>query len=343
MEAWAKSVIHRRTDTLGLLGSSAIIPAGKRYLHNQRIGLVEFSGLTNIDRKFLFYLFNSKPIRKIISNEAAGTKVRHTSPKKLLGIEVSLPSIEEQRRIAEILGTWDRAIETTQKLITASEAQKKALMQQLLTGQKRLPGFKGEWREVQLGEVVEIDPETLGSATPLGFYMQYISLSEVTSGEIEKELPRISFAEAPSRARKVVTKGYLLVSTVRPNLQGFAKVRRTDNDLVASTGFAVLRARTKTNIDFVFHWLFCERITKQLHALVAGSNYPAVTTNEVSALRIDCPSPEEQFAIAQILNDADCVISSLRAKFQTLKTEKAALMQQLLTGKRRVNVKEMAA
>ncbi len=258
-------------------------------------------------------------------------------------IPVNLPPIEEQRRIAEILGTWDRAIETTEKLIAASEAQKKALMQQLLTGQKRLPGFDGDWRETRLGEVVHVDPQSIGSNTDPDFKLCYISLSEIVGGEIAADLPSMTFSDAPSRARKVVQRDDLLMSTVRPNLQGFAKVVRSDSNLIASTGFAVLRAPSPTNIDFVFHWLFSEAATRQLHGLVAGSNYPALTTNEVKALRVRCPEHTEQSAIADVLNSAAQTVSFLRNKRDAQQQEKAALMQQLLTGKRRVNVKEMAA
>ncbi|MEH6809005.1 MAG: restriction endonuclease subunit S [Hyphomonas oceanitis] len=258
-------------------------------------------------------------------------------------IPVDLPPIEEQRRIAEILATWDRAIDTTEKLIVASEAQKKALMQQLLTGEKRLPGFEGKWLAIKLSAAVQVDPETLSEATSPDFGFRYISLSEVADGEVANKLSQMRFGNAPSRARKIVRQGDIIMSTVRPNLQGFAKIRRSDADLVASTGFAVLRATPKADIDFILHWLFSESVSRQLHGLVAGSNYPAVSTKEVKALELYCPPLDEQRAVALRLNIADRNATILRQKLQTLRTEKAALMQQLLTGKRRVNIKEMAA
>jgi type I restriction enzyme, S subunit len=264
-------------------------------------------------------------------------------PKDFGMIPVILPPIGEQRRIAEILSTWDRAIAVQEQLVANARAQKKALMQTLLTGtKKRLPGFKGEWKMKLFKHVVSIDQDSLGQNTPPDFEFRYISLSDVSSGSIANNLPSHTFSEAPSRARRKLKLGDILMATVRPNLQAFARVQSAQSDCIASTGFSVLSAKRDHNADYVYHYLFSEHITGQIDALVVGSSYPAINSADVANLAIHCPEKAEQDAIAQVLNDSDETVISGETKLSILKREKSALMQQLLTGKRRVKVEANA-
>src|SRR5262249_32000650 len=131
-----------------------LIPASGRYLHNQRLGLVIELREAELDRYFLFHLLNSQPIRKQISVTAGGTKVRHSSPAKILDVTFYWLPLPEQKRIAAILSTWDRAIEATGKMIAAKQRRQAALMQHVLSGKVRLPGFaQAHWRVCELGEV----------------------------------------------------------------------------------------------------------------------------------------------------------------------------------------------
>lgn len=125
----------------GLLGSSALIPESGRYLHNQRIGLIVDLNEKHVDKPFLYHLFNSKLVRRQIAATASGTKVRHTSPSRIYDVVVMMPPMAEQRYIADVLTTWDRAIDLTARLITAKQQRKRGLMQQLLTGRRRFQRF----------------------------------------------------------------------------------------------------------------------------------------------------------------------------------------------------------
>jgi type I restriction enzyme, S subunit len=272
-------------------------------------------------------------------------EIQKTSGQQNLTIEtckqipVLLPPLSEQRRIAEILSTWDQAIAVQERLVANARAQKKALMQTLLTGtKKRLPGFKGEWKMKLFKHVVSIDQDSLGQNTPPDFEFRYISLSDVSSGSIANNLPSHTFSEAPSRARRKLKLGDILMATVRPNLQAFARVQSAQSDCIASTGFSVLSAKRDYSAGYVYHYLFSEHITGQIDALVVGSSYPAINSADVANLAIHCPEIAEQDAIAQVLNASDETIISGETKFSILKREKSALMQQLLTGKRRVKV-----
>ncbi|MBE4475983.1 hypothetical protein HJ008_21430 [Vibrio parahaemolyticus] len=151
------------------------------------------------------------------------------------------------------------------------------------------------------------------------------------------------FSAAPSRARRVLQDGDILMSTVRPNLKGFAKVTSCYADCIASTGFAVLTPKKKVSGDYIYQYIFSAHVTGQIDSLVVGSNYPAINSSDVSGLKVYCPAFEEQQKIASVLTAADKEIELLEAKLAHLKQEKKALMQQLLTGKRRVKVAETEA
>ena len=297
--------------------------------------------LGKVDIDFLTYLFKTKYGKELLGLASPGGAGRNKTlgQSEFLKIRIHVPPIAEQRRIAEILSTWDRAIAVQERLLANARAQKKALMQTLLTGtKKRLPGFKGEWKMKLFKHVVSIDQDSLGQNTPPDFEFRYISLSDVSSGSIANNLPSHTFSEAPSRARRKLKLGDILMATVRPNLQAFARVQSAQSDCIASTGFSVLSAKRDHSADYVYHYLFSEHITGQIDALVVGSSYPAINSTDVASLAIHCPEKTEQDAIAQVLNVSDETVISGETKLSLLKREKSALMQQLLTGKRRVKV-----
>jgi type I restriction enzyme S subunit len=125
----------------GLLGSSALIPRSGVYLHNQRLGLVQIRDQKQADQHFIYYLFNSKPVRQQIRGSASGTKIRHTAPSRIADVKVSVPSLPIQRRIAGILSAYDELIENSQRRIKILEAMARALYREWFV-HFRFPGFE---------------------------------------------------------------------------------------------------------------------------------------------------------------------------------------------------------
>ena len=142
----------------GLLGSALFVPENRKYLHNQRLGLVQIIRQERVCLEFLYLFFNAPSSRRQITEQSTGTKVKHTSPDRLCSVIGLIPPLPEQKKIAQILSTWDKTISTTEQLLANSQQQKKALMQQLLTGKKRLLDnngvrFSGEWKKSTLGNL----------------------------------------------------------------------------------------------------------------------------------------------------------------------------------------------
>ena len=167
------------------------------------------------------------------------------------------------------------------------------------------------WQEVRLGEVAEIDRFSLGLKTDPDLTFKYISLADVESGKVTNSLKNYRFADAPSRARRIVVKGDILISTVRPNLQGFALVGDDHKDCIASTGFAVVTPGKTVDGAYLFQCLFGPQLRVQFDKLVVGSNYPAINSNDVKNLRLLLPSLPKQRRIANILRTWDEAIEKL--------------------------------
>lgn len=316
--------------TAGVVGRSAISAA-----INQAVLAVEPSD--RVDSVFLEYSLRFKASESLHLTQGGQPNFSAEIVKKF---SILLPPLPEQVKIASILSEWDDSLFTLSKLIEAKRQQKRGLAEQLLTGKRRLKGFSGEWEEKELGQVAEIDSDSLGQNTDQDYQFHYLSLSEVNRGQITFPNEKISFSEAPSRARRKVRQGDVLLGTVRPNLQAFAILKNQVADLIVSTGFSAIRAHEFSDSEFIYQSLYSSNITQQIDNLITGSNYPAISSADVKKLKLNCPPLPEQQAIASVLSTLDAEISSLEALKASVQGQKRGLMDLLLTGKVRVKVEE---
>lgn len=187
-----------------------------------------------------------------------------------------------------------------------------------------------EWKEEILENLVVVDPEHLSLSTDEDFAFFYIDISSVSEGHIDYPVSQIKFKGSPSRARKTLKLNDVLMSTVRPNLKSFAKFNRVSKfNFVASTGFAILRAKQETDIDFIYHNLFSEKVERQIQTLVVGSNYPAINSSDVRKLIFGVPDYQTQRKIARILSTADAVIEKTQAAIAKYKAIKQGMLHDL--------------
>lgn len=194
-----------------------------------------------------------------------------------------------------------------------------------------------DWEVKKLGEISEINKRSLTKSTPSDYTFTYISLSDVDSVDFEISSSVQTFATAPSRARRIVSKDDILMSTVRPNLKGFKLFDSEANDIIASTGFAVISVKNEiVNNNFIFQNLFSSLFERQFYRVLVGSNYPALNFSDVKNLQLPLPPLPEQEAIAACLSTWDTAIEKQSQLINALQQRKKALMQQLLTGKKRL-------
>jgi type I restriction enzyme S subunit len=192
-----------------------------------------------------------------------------------------------------------------------------------------------DWDVQYFEDVAEIDKECLPNNTPNNYKFKYISLSDIDSEIIENKTTQQVFETAPSRARRIVKEGNILMSTVRPNLLGFTIIKEDIKDLIASTGFAVI-STVRCHNEYLYHFLFTSILQKQFYQLIVGSNYPAINSSDVKKLKILLPPFSEQKAIAALLSTWDKAITNCQLLIDNCQLRKKWLMQQLLTGKKRL-------
>ncbi|WP_085375066.1 restriction endonuclease subunit S [Magnetospirillum sp. ME-1] len=282
-----------------------------------------------------YYLASYVPQKlfREMTDVGAKTGINLTTVGKL---KLLCPPLPEQRAIAAALSDVDALLDGLDQLIAKKRDLKQAAMQQLLTGQIRLPGFQGEWEVKRLGEVADIDPENLTSDTRPDFSFNYIALEDVDRGTLRSHTELV-FAVAPSRARRKLRPGDLLVSTVRPNLKSHLLFAGGPGNWICSTGFCVVRSRQDvTSPPYLIAHLFASCVSRQIEALLTGSNYPAINSRDVSALEIPIPPFAEQSAIAAVLSDMDKELAALELQREKTRAIKHAMMQELLTGKTRL-------
>ena len=247
-------------------------------------------------------------------------------------IPVFIPESGTQRQIAQLLSTLDQLIDIAERLASSYESEKNSLMRRILSPVKS-QWKEGGWRRVSLGEVAKIDQSTLSAKTPADYRFRYISLSDISEGRISDYLEEHVYSDAPSRARRLVRAGDVLMATVRPSLKSYALVDQQHNGCVASTGFAVFSCSEELLPEFLYHYLFSDDVQRQVNALVAGSNYPAIASSDVSELLINMPDLKTQSLISKLLSSINENVKANRRYRDVLKREKQGLAQRLLSQK----------
>ena len=311
----------------GLLGSAAVIPNAQGYLHNQRLGRVK--PLTaEIELSFMFYVFNSPSYRAKVRETAAGTKVKHTSPEKLLEISVPLPPAPEQRAISGALSDVDALLGALDQLIAKKCDLKQAAMQQLLTAKKRLPGFGAVWRTEQLGNAGKI---TMGQSPPGDSYSSNSSDMPLLNGAVDLTQDGIKvsqYTKAPTRVSKKDDLLFCIRATIG-NLQ------------IGDREYCLGRGVAGLTVDTAYDAKFIEYQLKSLFALMnnqsEGGVIKGLRKDDVGKFTISVPNQmAEQTAIAGVLTDMDAELAALEQRRAKTRALKQGMMQELLTGRTRL-------
>lgn len=322
------------TVRVGEPGITAVVPAELDGCNCASMMIVRQH--RSFNSSWLCFMMNSKLGRSRVENVQYGTAQKQFNISDAINFKYPVPPLPEQRAVAAALSDVDALINSLDRLIAKKRDIKQATMQQLLTGKTRLPGFTGDWVSKRFDDIADIDSDNLGSSTNDDYVFNYISLEDVEKGSL-KSYTEQYFSSAPSRARRKLTYGDILVSTVRPNLQSHLLFTRNEPNWICSTGFSVARCKPElANPNFVFFSLFGDATVKQIESLLSGSNYPAINGGDVKRLEFLLPLPDEQTAISNILSDLDTELSALEVRRDKTRLLKQGMMQELLTGRTRL-------
>lgn len=287
--------------------------------------------------RYVGYLFDS--IDWMRYNEATG--VPSLTAKTISNIKKAVPPMEEQRKIAEILGVWDEAIEKQNLLIEKLELRKRALMQRLLTGKTRLHGFTEPWQKVKLGEICqrvtkrnsENNTNVMTISAQRGFVSQTDFFNKSVASETLDNYYLIHKDEFCYN--KSYSNGYPM---------GAIKRLKEADKAVVTTLYICFSIVDEQKLSIDFFEQFCENgglnrgLMKVANEGGRAHGLLNVTSTDFFSLRMSLPSISEQTAIAEVLNTADNEIAIHRKTLDALRLQKRGLMQQLLTGKTRVKI-----
>mgnify|MGYP003624706469 CR=1 FL=1 len=308
-------------------------------------GKVSISGLhtfalRDINNKtvagFRTYIFKNPNVKKALKTIATGSKVYGISKGNIQKFKIVLPPLPEQQKIAQILATWDVAINKQEALIAEKQQQKKALMQQLLTGKRRFPEFTKKWNEVRLGEIGEV-----------------ISGLTYSPSDVRKEgLLVLRSSNIKNRLLKLEDKVY-----VRSDIENYNKVLKNDilicvrngskpligkNIIISSEmenqAFGAFMSVFRSEInEFLFHLFDTDVYRREIHKNL-GATINSINTGNLKKFKFNIPSIEESKKLTEFFNSLDNEINFLIKGMNEFKCQKQGLMQQLLTGKIRVKI-----
>ena len=288
---------------------------------------------------FLSYFLQKSTVRKWLEQNAVGQTMLNLNTTILSELPIMVASSkQEQQKIAKILSTWDKAISTTECLIENSTQQKKALMQQLLTGKKRLlddegQRFAGEWEERAVSSFGKV---ITGSTPPKNDSSNYDgNISWATAEDFKRKYvsnTKIKLTESGAAKARVVPKGSVLVTCIASiGKNAIANESLATNQQINSV------AINKNNSNEFFYYLI-EFNTHKLLAWAGTTAVPILNKTSFEKVKFIVPNLKEQQKIATVLTNADKEIELLEQQLADLQQEKKALMQVLLTGKKRVVV-----
>jgi len=256
---------------------------------------------------------------------------------------VCIPSnIKEQQKIVKILSTWDNAIELKEQLIAEKKRQKQWLMQNLMTGRKRLPGFSGDWQRVRLGDMCK---NVFGGGTPPRNIEHYYkgSIPWVTVKDLDgvqqkyDSIEHITIDAVQQSTSKIIQKGNLIVATRMGLGRGF--INMVDMAINQDMKGIILDDKL-VSTEFAYY-SFIE-LGSNLERLGNGSTVKGIDLQTLLKMTFNLPPLPEQAAIAKILSTADREISLHEKQLDEIKKQKNALIQLLLAGIVRVNALEVS-
>ena len=187
------------------------------------------------------------------------------------------------------------------------------------------------WKSVRLADVVGVNKLSINSRTNPDYIIEYIDIASIESPGRKPKPRTIRYRSAPSRARRIVRSGDVLVSTVRPYLRAFSQINTASNNLIASTGFAVLSVNEGIVSDYLSQVVLSDSFVRYLTNRMTGSNYPSVTADDVGSYEMILPPESEQYRVAEILDTMDRTITQTERLIEKLRAIKSGLLHDLLT------------
>lgn len=289
-------------------------------------------GTDNLTEWF-FYYFNHKELTPYLTRQGAGRyKLTKQSLEK---IPIALPNIKEQKAITTIIKTCDANVEVVENLVIQKELRKKWLLQQLLTGKKRLKGFDRDWIKCNASDFLDQRNEQAPNKGNIPLFS--LTIENGVTEKSDRYEREFLVKDKSNKNYKIVYPNDIVFNPANLRWGAIAKHTRTFKVLLSPI-YEVLSVKKGYDIDFISYLVSSPRQIAYYASILEGTliERMAVKVEPFLATNYEIPEIEEQIAIAQVLQAADKEISLLKLKAEKLREKKKGLMQQLLTGKIRI-------
>jgi len=277
---------------------------------------------------FLGYQVNSVSYRKQLQALIQGIKVCSLGKQAIANTYFAVPPLPEQQRIVSVLSLWDTAISKQTALIEKLTLRKRGLMQQLLTGKKRLKGFEGEWKRIKAGEIFKsISVKGNGSEVLLSATQEH---GVIPRDQLEG---RVTMPTGDTNSFKLVEVGDFVISL--RSFQG--GLEYSEHRGIVSPAYTVLKPIVEIDKTFYrYYFKSAEFIGHLAIAVIGIRDGKQISYDDFCFVKIPYPNVEEQKAISSILLQVDKEIEIQKQKLAAMQEQKRGLMQVLLTGKKRI-------
>ena len=309
---------------------------GKTYLYDVRDGQLVYAGFlikfSPNPNKLIPYYLKAHTETKDYTNWVAITSQRSGQPginaAEYCSLKLAIPPIEEQERICNVLQLWDTAIAKQTALIEKLTLRKRGLMQQLLTGKKRLKGFGGEWERIKAGEIFK-------SISVKGNGLEVLLSATQEHGVIPRDQleGRVTMPTGDTNSFKLVEVGDFVISL--RSFQG--GLEYSEHRGIVSPAYTVLKPIVEID-KFFYRYYFksAEFIGHLAIAVIGIRDGKQISYEDFCFVKIPYPNIKEQKAISSVLLQADKEIEIHKQKLAAMQEQKRGLMQVLLTGKKRI-------
>lgn len=292
----------------------------------------------NVNPLFLSYLLHNDAYRRRLMIEANGFTRINLKMEKVNDFFISLPPLKEQNAITNFLDEKTAQIEilisNKQKLIELLKEERTTIINEAVSGEGK------NWNRKKLKYVTEVNSDTLSEKENEDLLIQYIDIGSVDENGKIFSTTEYLYSDAPSRARRIVKDGDTILSTVRTYLKAIAFIENAADNLICSTGFAVIRPNEKLNERFLFLVCRSQKFIEAITLLSKGVSYPSVDSEDVKNIEISFPLLKEQTAIVQHVQTEtqriDNTISKIEKEIELMQEYRTALISEVVTGKIKV-------
>ena len=310
----------------------------------------------NIENKFLFYIMISDYFQNQIKMSVTGGTVPTLSQEKIKNFTIIEPSLSSQKLIAKKIDLKCSKLEEISNIIKKQiqilEDYKKSIITEAVTkgldknveikdsGIEWVGEIPKHWQVDRLKNIVNYNEQTLKETTNKNYRFKYIDIGSVEYGKEILPLEIMTFEKAPSRARRIVKGGDIIISTVRTYLKAIAVVPKSDMPIIASTGFITLRTKGIVDQEYLKYVVQSETFISEISSKSVGVNYPAINATELINIKIAIPPKEERLKIISHLDKKarliDEAIANKQKQLETLEEYKKSLIYEYVTGKKEV-------